>query len=533
LPATTTQSLAGPLIGIDDNFFDLGGHSLNATILATKIHKTFHTKISLAQIFKSPTIRGISDFIKKTDKTQFISLAPEEKKEYYPLSSSQKQFYVLQQVNPRSIYYNMPSIQKVEGVVEEEKLENAFHRLIQRHDTLRTSFIIINQDFWQRVHDQVEFEIEYDDMKEAEVDTISFIRPFDLSQAPLLRVGLIQLEKNNHILMVDMHHILSDFLSQEILIKEFVTLYLGGPLEELKLQYKDYSHWQNRLVLSGEMKKQEEFWLNQFKEGVPAADIPLDFPRPPHRTFTGDRLSYELDHRETRELISLARAENVTLFMLFLAITNVLLHILSGQEKITIGTVAAGRRHPDLDKIIGAFVNTLVLVNTPSPAQTFRQFLRQVKKQTLQAFDNQDFQFEELVRKVKVKRDPTRNPLFDVMFSFNPGNPAAATADEDQTGIYENAPNIRVGPYNQQGANVARFDLLLTGTNQDEHCRFIFSYSSEIFKKETMQRYAKYFQEIVSAVAADPDILLKHINVATGLQTVVNNSYDENSQFQF
>jgi acyl carrier protein len=533
-------------VGIDDNFFDLGGHSLRATILAAKIYREFQVRITLGQIFQTPTIRGISGFIKKTARSRFIAVTPVEKKEYYPLSSAQKQFYVMQQLDRSTTTYNLPSVLTLEGAVEKEILEDIVMGLIRRHETLRTSFAIVDGKPVQRVHDNVEFKIAYDDLATGatgdtgaggtnrQLPAIStFIRSFDLSRAPLLRVGLIRLEENRHIFMFDMHHILSDFLSQGILVNEVAALYSGVNLPGLRLQYRDYAHWQNRQALSGEIKKQEEYWTAEFKGDIPVLKIPADFPRPPVKSFAGSMMNFELDGDAARKLANLAGTENATLFMLYLSVVYVLLSKLSGREDIIVGTVAAGRRHPDLENIIGAFINTLPLRNYPGEDKTFRQFLREVRKRTLEAFDNQDYRFEDLVQKVMVARDTSRNPLFDILYSFTVGD-EDGSADVETSGKPDQSNrDLRVGPYGGEEAGSARFDITIAGRGAGDRCGFFFEYSTRLFKKETMGRYISYFKEIAAAAANDADIVLKDIVISTDLRAAGADVYDDQSEFEF
>ncbi|UCH97676.1 MAG: AMP-binding protein, partial [Candidatus Aminicenantes bacterium] len=419
-------------LGINDNFFQLGGHSLKATQLVSKIHQEFNLRITLAEMFKKPTIRGLASHIKKRQRKAddiFVSIEPAEKKEFYLLSPAQKRLYVIQQLHPGNTTYNMPNIVILEGKLDRKKLENSFKKLIQRHDILRTSFIILAGQPVQKIDDHAEFTIEYHRVEtpnasdvegDSQVGTIiqNFIRPFELSQAPLLRMGLIKAKENQHTLMTDMHHIITDATSNGILITELVKLYQEEKLPGLKYQYKDFSQWQNNQILSGEMKKQEEYWLQQFQGKPLVLEIPTDYPRPGKRTYEGNTIDFEITHQEAEILKELAKKENATMFMVVLSLFNVLLYKIIFQEDIVVGTVLAGRRHADLANIIGIFVNTIVLRNYPGGDRAFIEFLREVRKRTLEAFDTQDYQFEDLVEKLKIEREPGRNPLFDVLFTF-------------------------------------------------------------------------------------------------------------------
>ncbi|HLP59825.1 MAG TPA: condensation domain-containing protein, partial [Candidatus Deferrimicrobium sp.] len=280
-------------IGIDANFFELGGHSLRATILIAKIHKDFQTKIPLSELFKAPRIREMAEYIRNTVKERPISIDPVEEKEYYECSFAQKRLYIESLVQTGSTAYNMPIIMELAGNLDYAKLENAFLSLIRRHENLRTSFDVVEDHAVQKVHrlEDISFSIE------RAAETIEdFIKPFDLSRAPVFRVGLIKKEEKRHILMVDMHHIISDGISLKTLAGEFMALYDGNELPSLRIQYKDFSEWQNRLFRSQEIEKQKKYWLSVFEGGVPALNIPTDYRRQ-QRSFEGRVVAYEIDHQ--------------------------------------------------------------------------------------------------------------------------------------------------------------------------------------------------------------------------------------------
>ena len=270
----------------------------------------------------------------------------------------------------------------------------------------------------QRVHKELDFKLSYTETKEEDIPSIieEFIRPFDLSKAPLLRIGLAKVSEHKHIFLFDMHHIISDGISMNILIKEFISLYGGEKLPELKIQYKDFSAWQNELFKTEGIKKQEEYWLNTFSGEIPVLNMPTDYPRPAVQSFEGDSIDFNVDSELTKELNKLAAETGSTLYMVLLAAYNVLLSKYTGQEDIVVGSPIAGRQHADLDNIIGMFVNTLAMRNFPESSKTFKEFLAEVKDNALRAYENQDYQFEELVEKLNIPRDMSRNPLFDTMF---------------------------------------------------------------------------------------------------------------------
>jgi amino acid adenylation domain-containing protein len=513
-------------IGIDDNFFKLGGHSLNAIVMIAKIHKELNVKVPLAEVFKTPTIRGLSRYIKRGAIVKYAAIEPAEKKEYYVLSSAQKRLYILQQMELNSTAYNMPEIIPLPEELNVGKLEKFFKNLIHRHESMQTSFHMINEEPVQVIHDEVEFEVEYYNLategtgkKEIHNSRFiiqnSFIRPFDLSHSPLLRIGLAKTPGGQHLLLVDMHHIISDGVSHEILIKDFMVLHEGRDLPLLRIQYKDFSQWQNSEKETEKLKHQETFWLKEFEGEIPLLNLPGDYPRPAVQTFEGSMVNFEISREEIAALKQISLEQGVTLFMVLLGVYNVLISKLSGQEDIVIGSPIAGRGHPDLEKIIGMFVNTLALRNYPSGKKTFQKFLREVKEYTLEAFENQEYQFEDLVDRVAVRRDAARNPLFDIMFTFNriaghPGDPdndiarkeiSPGTKENREYGHYD-------GDYDYEYRE-SKFDMTLTAVESVQNLFLSFTYNTALFEEGTIKRFVAYFKNIVSTIISAEKLNIK------------------------
>jgi hypothetical protein len=365
--------------------------------------------------------------------------------------------------------------------------------------------------------------------------TRDFVQPFDLSKAPLLRIGLVKRGEEEYILMVDMHHIVTDALSNSILVKEIVHLYQGEVLPELKIQYKDFSEWQNKQVLSGRLNKQEEYWLREFSRKPPDLRIPIDFPRKAMRTYEGKGIGFEITHEEAEKLREFCKKENATMFMVALALFDILLYKITFQEELIVGTVAAGRRHSDLESIIGFFINTLALRSYVGGNMLFIEFLREVRKGTLDAFDNQDYQFEDLVEKVMVEREPGRNPLFDVMFSFTSQTPRRYSSGAPEQEREEVQPVLKVEPYIDEKEETieTKFDMLFTGRDIGNRLFFNVTYSTQIFKKETIEKFIEYFKKIVSEVVENESIKLKDIKISHDLGVATSDIYDNSVGIQF
>jgi len=536
-------------IGIRDNFFELNGDSLKAVIAISKIHKQAGVKIPLKDFFSNPTVEGITQYIDRTGVGRYYSIQPMEKKEYYPLSSAQEGMFILNRYEEEreSTAYNIPAVMELVGELDRERFHGVFPGLIHRHESLRTSFLVIEDRPVQRIHENVELEIEYDQVEvkvkiekerfegtrglaplsnaplseepaarspksqelRAKSFISSFIRPFDLSRAPLFRVGLIKLlhtpaalrdhpsiegKKDRYLLMVDMHHIVSDGTSMGVLVKDFMQLYEGGgkTLQPLSIQYKDYACWQKSERESERVKRQESYWQQELAGEIPVLELPFDYDRPVTWDFEGRQLWFELGKEETRGLKELARAGDVTLYMVLVSIYMILLSRLSGQEEIIIGAPAAGRRHWDMQNVIGIFVNTLVLLGFVNKNKSYREWLEELKPRVLAAFENQDYPFEELVEQKLVHREVGRNPLFDVSFVLQ---------NMEIPGM--KIPGLELKPSSIESTS-AKLDLALIAEEKGESLWFTFEYRVKLFRPGTVERFSRYFKQAVREILKSP-----------------------------
>ncbi|MCP5106575.1 MAG: non-ribosomal peptide synthetase, partial [bacterium] len=327
-------------IGIGDNFFDQGGHSIKAMTLVSMIRKEFNVEFSLSRLFKNPCISAAGDFIREARKRVYEDILPVEKREYYPLSSAQKRIYFLQQLDLNSTVYNMPVVIPLGEDVDESRLAAAFRELIARHESLRTSFEMVNGEPVQRVHEDVDFRFE------PYLPPLSSTPlPFDLSRAPLIRSGLLPLPGTKRLWVVDMHHIISDGTSTVILIEEFLALYAGHELPGLTLQYKDFAQWQNRLFAGGGIRSQEQYWLDFYSGEIPRLELPADFKRPGVFTFAGSNYRFRLEGETAAKFKTLGLENGATLYMNILAVLDTLFYKYTGQTDIIIGSGIAGRNH--------------------------------------------------------------------------------------------------------------------------------------------------------------------------------------------
>lgn len=491
------------VISVKKSFFEMGGHSLKATMLVNKISKRFNVEVSLRNVMTYQDVQSLGDFISKLEPSDYSEITKAKEKDYYVLSSAQRRLYFLYEFDKVSLAYNMPQVVRLEGNVDRTKLTEAFANLIRRHESLRTRFEMVDNEVYQRIQLEAQFDLEYFQSSELETPSIisKFIRPFDLGTGPLIRVGLIKQSDKSQILMVDIHHIIADGVSQGILIKDFMDLYSDAALSEITIEYKDYAEWQQEEHQQVRLHDQKEFWMNQFAEDLSVLDMQTDFTRPLVKGEIGSGIGFSLSEEETSDLRLLGEKHGATMFMTVLSMFNVLLSKLSNQEDVVIGTPVAGREHADLEGVMGMFVNTLALRNYPKGNLDFEQFLSEVQESTLSCFENQSYPFEELIEELNIARDTSRNPLFDVLFVFQ-------NFEQEELIL----PGVTLSAYDS-GHNISKFDLMLTATEAAGQLHLHFEYSTELYKESTIEKFVSYFKRVFSAVLTDNKVKLSEINL--------------------
>ncbi|RPK08343.1 amino acid adenylation domain-containing protein [Priestia endophytica] len=494
-------------VGINQNFFEIGGQSLKAITLVSEIQREFGVEVPLKKVFEKPTILELSAYI--TNCISYYSspktLKVLEKSEYYEVSSSQKRMYILDYLNRSSTKYNIYGAFVLEGTIDQKLIEKSFKQLIDRHESLRTSFHQRNGRIVQKIHKNVDWGLEYFYLSEGEIDQAihSFIRPFDLSDSSLFRAAIMEITPQKHVLIYDMHHIISDGVSIAILMREFAELYKGNILPELSVQYKDFANWQDRIINRGELNNQRNYWLSQYSDEMLLLNLPTDKARPEEFTFKGGHVAFTLENELRDKLDRLAKKKNVTIYSILLSALNIMLSKHSGQEDIVIGTPVAGRSHFQLEHIVGMFVNTLPLRNRPKKDLTIDQFISQVAEQTLNGLEHQDFPFEMLVDELNIEHSLNRNPLFDVMFAFE--NVDAAKVNID---------HFIIKPYDSV-SDTTKFDLELKVTESEAELYCTLEYSKDLFYLETINNMVDHFLNILECISMDSSMKIGDIEVLT------------------
>lgn len=485
-------------VSIKGSFFALSGHSLRATRLINRIEAETGRRIPLKSVFSSPTPEKLAEIVDGKDDIEFATIPHAEKKEYYPMSSAQKRTYLICQLTPDGILYNMPEFLKLTGEVRPDAMKDALQQLIDRHEILRTQFLMIDGEPMQKILDHAEADFEY--IRDTETDEAElirkFTRPFDLSRVPLVRVQLID-RGDCHLLNIDMHHIVGDGMSVGTFTREFNALYNGEKLEPLTHQFKDYSEWMRTRDLSG----QARYWKSQFADEIPVLDMPLDFPRPQEQSYSG-AMAFRYTGQELGEKIKqLSASTGTTAFMVLMSAAMVLLAKYSRQEDIVIGTPISGRTHKDTEGMLGMFINTLAMRGRPEGRKSCQDFLLEVKDTCLKAYENQEYPFEELVEAVDVMRDMSRNPLFDVMLILQ--------NNESETIHLQGAET----DYAESEDTVSKLDLTFNISESEGDYQIGLEYCTALFTEESAERILQHYVVVLEQLVADPFCRIEDIHL--------------------
>ncbi|PNQ83149.1 non-ribosomal peptide synthetase, partial [Paenibacillus polymyxa] len=490
-------------VGIDDQFFELGGHSLKAIQLVGAIQREFGVEMGVRYIFDHPSIRELGGKVKECSEKTVEVLSPLEKKESYPVSSAQKRLYVIQNLNRNSIVYNMPMLLELRGEIDLDKVRQAIRALVMKHEVLRTSFHMERESIVQKVHDNVEPEMEYIKTtgKEHTDQVIAgWIRPFDLAKAPLMRSGVIE-TGDRLLLLLDMHHIISDGTTMGILAEEFVRAYAYGALEVEPIQYKEYSQWEAEQKEKGSWEKQKEYWKKEYEEEIPVLELPTDGARGKTEDNQGEKFRFEIEEETVRGLKKVASTVGGTLYMGLMAGFSILLSKYSRQEDIVVGTPIAGRRLAQVENMAGMFVNTLAIRTKPVGDKRIEDYLQEVKEKLLGAYENQDYPYEELVEEVQVNRDMVRNPLFDVMLVLQNNELKELTI-----------PGVQITPALIDSGRV-KFDISLVILEHNERLICEVEFKSQLFRRATIQSMMKYFVRILRQISEEGYKPIKEIEL--------------------
>lgn len=486
-----------------DEFSDLGMNSLKAGLIVSQINQTLGINLKLSVFFQCKSIKSLEDEVRKMKTQSYETIKKASIKEYYPLSSQQKRLYAIHQIEPDSINYNIFNAVRIYGKLNRHLVTKSFEVIISRHEALRTSFELVENQLVQIIHDTVESSVKFIKMSREQADefTKSFVKPFQLNMAPLMRVVIIEVSEDEDLLLMDIHHIISDGMSMGYIIKEFCELYNGNNLPKVKMQYKDYAVWQQEQFNNNGFKKQEEYWSSHFEDTLPVLDLPLDNERKNIQSFNGDRVKLSFDNSLSDKIYHFASNHGVTLYMLLMGACSILLSKYTMQEDILIGSPISGRSHPDFNGTVGMFVNTVVIRNKPQPNKRFLDYLAEIKDNVYNAYENQDYQFEWLTKDLNIRKTPGRNPMFDIMFNMQNMNLPEMELND-----------LQCVPYSLED-KATRFDLILVIHEEQSGIIIEFVYCTDLFKRNTIENMEKHFSNIMNQIVSDGTQQIKEITI--------------------
>ncbi len=482
--------------------------TLDGENLKVTLPENFENNQLLAEIKENK--EGLIQYIKLAQGKTFSNISKATERSHYPLSSAQRRMYFLYEFDKKSLNYNMPSVYNISGNVDTSLLDQIFKKIVDRHEILRTNFILDNGEVVQKVVSSKSFEVTYFSCSEEESEDIikEFVRPFDLSSGYPFRAGLINIGEGDYILILDQHHIVSDGLSQDILIHDFWSLYNGVDLPPLRLQYNDYAVWQQDTPQQELMAKDREFWLSEYEEQVPGLQLPSDHNRPTVKSGKGSSVRFNMEENRSKQIGEMIQKLGLTPFVFFTSIYTILLNKLSGQQDIVVGTPTMGRNHVDLEGIVGMFVNTVPLRNQVDTSLSFIGYLERVKDCILNCFDHQLYQYDDLVDELGLERDPSRNPLFDTLISYKKHE--ASTMAE--TTFAETDLGIESVGFDRK---ISKFDLSLNVFEVDEGFNYSFEYSTDLFEQATIEKYAGYLELLIDQILDEPNVKLSELTLLT------------------
>ncbi|MEE8583966.1 MAG: amino acid adenylation domain-containing protein, partial [Acidobacteriota bacterium] len=520
-PRTSTQELLSEIwrevleveeAGLEDDFFLLGGHSLLATQMVSRLHRIFGVELPLRAIFEAPALAALARRIDEArlqgSQGQAPPLEAVSRQHSLALSFAQQRLWFLDQLDPGNASYNVPLALRLRGKLNLAALDATLQEIVRRHETLRTCFPLKQGKPVQAVR-QAEglflptVDLSSRPLAEGRNQMRRLLdreagRPFELASGPLLRTLLVRLDDDEHVLFVNMHHIVSDGWSLGIMVLELAALYEAfssgrpSPLNELPIQYADFAHWQRKWLQGEVYEKQLRYWKRRL-DGMTALELPADRPRPTQPTYRGRSHHFRWPASLLESLKTLSRSQGATLFMTILAAFQALLQRYSGQSDVGVGTPIANRNRSETEGLIGFFVKTLVIRTSLSANPSFGELLSQVKETSLDAYAHQDIPFEQLVEALQPERSLSRSPLFQIVFAL-----------QNAPLPRQELPGLEVSPL-KVDSGTSKFDLTLILSEWEGALEGVAEYSLDLFEASTIERLLRHFQALAQKAAENPN----------------------------
>lgn len=505
-----TELLSVQNPGRHDNFFDLGGHSLTATQLVSRIHSEMSIDIQLKDIFEHPTLAGLAQVAESRDAHNVHSIPKLPDAQHYPLSHGQRRLWVLSQFEEARSAYNLPAALLIDGPVDAKSIQSAIDQLAARHETLRTSFEPLDGEPVQCVAPTNQVKVDQLDLRQsddAHREAIRFAeedaaRPFDLATPGQFRVSLLRLRDQQYVLLLNIHHIVCDQWSLDLLVREFNCCYHGSPLPPLpSLQYRDFAAWQSHYLASDLGKRDRDYWTDKLDGELPVINLPTDFPRPPKRSFEGGIHRHELCAKHGAALQRLSCEHQASLFAVVTSIVKTLLFRYTNQDDLIVGIPVSGRNHRDLEDQVGFFVNVLPLRSQVDGNSPFVSLLQQVSQSTRETLEHQAYPFDQLIDELNLPRDASRSPLVDVVVTLR-------HETEEQLSFGE-APMSNL----MQDYHGSKYDLEFDFQLDKQQLSVTVRYSTDLFLPQTVQRITTQLDEIIRNVIESPNTAIRDLNL--------------------
>lgn len=490
-------------VGRKDDFIDLGGHSLRIVKLINAIEKNLGVRISIKDVFENSTVEQLSLFISKTIDSNF-SLKKANQKDYYSATPQQKNLYYLCKKNPESTLYNIPNLFLLRGSVDEAKIKEIFLKVVDNNEILRTDFLELNGCLFQRIHSKIEIDFEFSNITHSlEMHEIKdLISSFDLNKGPLFRVKLMKLDTLTSFLFIDIHHIISDGISIQLLMNQLATLYNECEIERSEFQYKDYSEWLN----SVDLKEDYNYWKKELCDEIPVLNFPIDKVRPKFQQYNGETISGIINFDLRKKISNLAKITHTTDFIILLSSIMILLSKYSHQKDITVGIPSNGRISKDLENILGMFVNTLPIRENILEDQNFIYILKQIKSRCLGAYNHQLYSIDKMLEVCNIEQDLSRNPLFSVMVTMQ---------EIENISINDGLDIERV----KIDSGISKFDLSFhINKNNNNEIFYDIEYATSLFEKESIDLLNHRFVEILNSLVSNPYKKLAEISLCDKIE---------------